>query len=77
MNTEIQLFNDSSCSASPTSASADVSDLNLRREDIALQVQINRYLLNKKILDANSTIVVAVQLTKLENFLSKARGGIK
>ena len=77
MNTEIKLFKDSSCSASPTSALADVSDLNLRREDIATQVQINRYLLNKKILDANSTTVVAVQLTKLENFLSKARGEIK
>lgn len=74
MNTEIQLFKDAGYITNPTTALVDAPVL--RREDIATQVQINRYLLNKKILDADSTTVVAVQLTKLENFLSKARGEI-
>ena len=74
MNTDIQLFKDANYITNPTTALVDVPVL--RREDIATQVQINRYLLNKKILDADSTTVVAVQLTKLENFLSKARGEI-
>lgn len=71
MNTEIELFKDSSCLASPTSASAD--QLQMQREDFETVIKICELLIRKVDLDIQSTNVVSTLAIKATNSLKKFR----
>ena len=71
MNTEIQLFKDSSCLANTTCASAD--QLQMRREDFETVIKVCELVIRKVDLDIQSSNVVSTLAIKATNSLKKFR----
>ena len=71
MDTEIQLFKDSSCLANTTCASAD--QLQTSREDFETVIKVCELVIRKVDLDIQSSNVVSTLAIKATNSLKKFR----